>query len=74
LQITVQDNGPGIPPAIAGRNLQKVFTRPIQKFAQGLGLGLAFCQLAVKAHNGQIWVESELNQGSSFIFTLPVVE
>jgi hypothetical protein len=35
-------------------------------------LGLAYCRLAVQAHGGRIWVESELGKGSRFVFTLPV--
>ncbi len=71
VRIGVSDSGPGIP-----KHLQKTifdkFSRVKYKDApKGVGLGLAFCRLAVEAHGGQIWVESEPGQGSSFLFTLP---
>jgi len=40
--------------------------------SSGLGIGLAFCRLAVQGHGGKIWVESELGSGSAFHFTFPV--
>jgi PAS domain S-box-containing protein len=70
--VSVADSGPGI----AVRDQQRIF----DKFARveqdgrpkGLGLGLAFCRLAVEAHGGRIWVESVEGRGSTFSFTLPV--
>ncbi|MBF0445016.1 MAG: hypothetical protein HQL68_05460, partial [Magnetococcales bacterium] len=37
----------------------------------GSGLGLAICQRIIEHHKGNIWVESEANQGAKFIFVLP---
>ena len=39
---------------------------------RGLGLGLAFCKMAVEAHHGSIWVEGRNGGGSAFIFTIPI--
>jgi PAS domain S-box-containing protein len=72
LRVVVQDSGPGISAADRERIFQK-FTR-LQRDgrSKGLGLGLAFCRLAVEAHGGRIWVESEEGRGSTFTFTLPI--
>jgi NtrC-family two-component system sensor histidine kinase KinB len=72
VRCTVLDSGPGIP--------LEYRKRVFERFAQlggrrrGKGLGLAFCQLAVQAHGGRIWVDDNPTaQGSAFHFTLPVV-
>jgi PAS domain S-box-containing protein len=77
LLCSVSDTGPGIPEDYQ----EKVFDRFIQvknqaapKGPRGSGLGLAFCKLAVEAHEGRIWLESEPGQGSTFHFTLPVAD
>ncbi|MBI3170711.1 MAG: GAF domain-containing protein [Chloroflexi bacterium] len=70
----VRDNGPGIPPAERERIFDK-FTRLRGKNKQGgLGVGLAFCRLAVHAHGGDIWVDSEVGKGTTFWLTLPVAQ
>ena len=70
----IRDNGPGISPADKERIFEK-FTRLRGKNRpSGLGVGLAFCRLAVHGHGGDIWVESELEKGSTFWLTLPVAQ
>jgi signal transduction histidine kinase len=72
--MTVDDTGPGIPSSEHKRIFEK-FTRLHAKDGpRGLGLGLAYCRLAVNGHGGQIWVESEPGSGASFIFTLPIAD
>jgi len=72
VQIWVQDNGPGIPAEKAEKVFDK-FAR-LHSGGKGLGLGLAFCRLAVEGHGGNIWVESDVGQGSMFTFTLPIMQ
>ncbi len=72
LQIAVKDSGVGISPRDRERIFEKFTRLGGQDRPKGLGLGLAFCRLAVEAHEGQIWVESEEGKGSTFTFTLPV--
>jgi signal transduction histidine kinase len=75
LCVSVRDTGTGLDPAYH----QKIFNKfeQVNLKKQGVsigtaGLGLAFCKLAVEAHGGKIWVESEgEGQGSTFRFTIP---
>ena len=74
LQMWVEDNGPGIPFADQERIFDK-FTRLKEEGAPtGLGVGLAFCRLAVQGHGGRIWVESQTGHGAKFIITLPLLK
>ena len=72
LQIAVKDSGVGISLRDRERIFEKFTRLGGQDRPKGLGLGLAFCRLAVEAHEGQIWVESVEGKGSTFTFTLPV--
>ncbi|MCL4273481.1 MAG: GAF domain-containing protein [Anaerolineales bacterium] len=70
----VRDNGLGISPPDQERIFEK-FTRVRGKNRPGgLGVGLAFCRLAVLGHGGDIWVESEVDKGTTFWLTLPVAQ
>ena len=68
----VRDNGPGIPPSERER-IFEMFTRLRGRNRPGgLGVGLAFCRLAVTGHGGKIWIESEVDKGTTFWLSLPV--
>ncbi len=69
--ISICDEGQGIPleyREIIFEKFQRIKTTSASK---GLGLGLAFCRLAVEAHNGRIWVDDGPNGGARFNLTLP---
>ena len=71
---TVADNGPGIPKEyqeLIFRKFEQVRT-PNAPRVRSSGLGLAFCKLAVEAHGGRIWVQSDEGRGSAFHFWLPL--
>jgi signal transduction histidine kinase len=70
----VKDNGPGIPASEQKHIFEKFAKLKVraERRPSGLGIGLAFCRIAVQAHGGKIWVESQEGNGSRFIFTLPM--
>ena len=78
VQVWVKDMGPGIPPEQQDYIFSK-FARlsEHEDTIKGIGLGLAFCRLAIEGHGGCIWVESQRSStktGSRFVFTLPVAQ
>jgi signal transduction histidine kinase len=68
--ISVTDNGPGIPNSIKDKIFQPFFTT--KPTGQGTGLGLSLAYDIVKAHGGEIKVESLENEGTEFTIQLPV--
>jgi len=74
LHFAVEDDGVGIPLARQSNIFDKFVQVNDNRSAGGSGLGLAICREMVKAHNGTIWVDSQPDVGSTFTFTLPIVE
>ncbi|WP_267383918.1 histidine kinase [Cyanobacterium sp. uoEpiScrs1] len=72
VQVSVCDTGPGIPEEERERIFEGYFRLKRDQEKEGYGLGLSLCRKIIRAHYGQIWVNSILNQGSCFKFTLPV--
>lgn len=70
--VAVRDTGPGIPSSDHNRIFDKFTRLPGSPKPGGLGIGLAFCRLAVEGNGGSIWVESKNGKGTTFFFTLPV--
>jgi PAS domain S-box-containing protein len=71
IQISLKDNGPGIPK----RNLKRIFDPffTTRKTGEGTGLGLSICQGIINSHNGKIYAESTPGKGATFVIELPVV-
>lgn len=73
VRFAVSDTGAGIPadqlPHIFGQ-----FWQGSRTDRRGIGLGLSIAKAIVEAHEGRIWVESAVEQGSTFYFSLPIVD
>lgn len=72
VQVTVSDDGPGIPAEFLDRIFGK-FER-VDPHGPGIGLGLAIVRSIVEMHYGKVWAESNLGEGAKFSFILPVKE
>jgi signal transduction histidine kinase len=73
--VSVRDTGPGISAADQAKLFQEFqqADNAITKKKGGTGLGLAISKRIIEMHGGKIWVESQLGQGSTFAFSLPVI-
>jgi two-component system, sensor histidine kinase and response regulator len=71
VHFSISDDGVGIPPAYHDVIFRKFGSLQRQGARPTSGLGLTFCKLAVEAHGGRIWIESEGAGGTTFHFVIP---
>ena len=69
IEISVEDNGPGIPENIRGRIFEPFFTT--KEVGHGTGIGLAFCHRIIHSHEGTIRLDQTHNPGTRFLIALP---
>ncbi len=74
LQVVVEDHGIGIKAADQERVFDRFYRveEDNQKTVKGYGIGLYLSKEIIKKHHGDIWIESEVDKGSRFYFTLPL--
>jgi two-component system, LuxR family, sensor kinase FixL len=70
IEVSVRDNGPGIPADQLARLFEPFFTTK----PDGMGMGISIARTIVQAHNGHIWAENNPDGGATFRFTLPAAE
>ncbi len=73
VEITVEDDGPGIPPEAQERIFERFYRvdKARSREQGGTGLGLAIVKHVVQGHGGEVWVSSQPERGTTFHFTLP---
>jgi hypothetical protein len=74
LIVSVRDEGVGMDADHLEKlfKLEESFTSPGTGGEKGSGLGLLICKEFIEKHHGKLWVISQLNQGSTFFFSLPL--
>ncbi len=72
IQITFEDDGPGIPSELLSKVFVPFFTT--KEPGEGTGLGLSTCDGIIKRHGGNIQVESEAGKGAKFTVVIPLLD
>jgi len=72
IRITFSDKGDGIPQDYLPFVFERFYRVPGERTVTGTGLGLYICKQIIMAHHGNIWVESVLGEGATFVIELPV--
>ncbi|PPJ62211.1 histidine kinase [Cuspidothrix issatschenkoi CHARLIE-1] len=72
VEFSVGDSGPGIPEENRDHIFENLFRLQRDQNTEGYGIGLCLCQRIIRAHYGQIWVDSSPQGGAWFHFILPV--
>jgi two-component system sensor histidine kinase DctS len=68
IEVRISDTGPGLD----ADQIQTIFNTFVTTKPQGIGMGLPISRTIIEAHGGKLIVESEKNNGASFVFTLPI--
>lgn len=79
IEISVEDEGPGVRPEALTRIFERFYTdRPAHRFGQNSGLGLSISKQIIEAHGGRIWAENRLTgseiSGARFVMRLPAAK
>jgi PAS domain S-box-containing protein len=75
LEVSVHDEGIGMSPEVQSRLFERFYRADRSNSAvSGVGLGLTICKQIVEKHGGEIWAESEPGKGSTFTFSVPIVQ
>ena len=73
IEVSVQDDGPGIPQEAIERVFERFYRvdKARSREQGGTGLGLSIVKHIIQSHGGKVWARSEFGQGATFFFTLP---
>jgi two-component system, NtrC family, sensor histidine kinase KinB len=74
ISFSVSDKGQGIEEAYQDRIFERYFQVPGRSDKKGSGIGLAICKEFIEAMGGHVWVKSQIGEGSTFGFDIPIAK